>query len=193
MYAHSVLFLRAVPLLAQEIQDTSFKAPNGERVQRLDIVVASTVKDVWTVVSTSEGWMSFMAPSVALELKTGGAFQSNYRVGAKVGDPGTITNTVLAYVPMQMFAMRIGLTEAFPQEVREANTLFSVLTMEDAGPGRVKISEMMLGWREGPGWDTTWKFFLQGNRRTLLDLYNRFAEGPVDWKTKTTPKPQQKQ
>ncbi len=109
------------------------------------------------------------------------------------GGPGTITTTVLAYVPMQMFAMRIGLTEAFPKEVREANTLFSVLTMEDAGSSRVKISEMMLGWRRGPGWDTTWKFFLQKNRRTLLDLYKRFAEDPEDRKTNAAPKPQQKQ
>ena len=193
MHAISLLLLLTVPLLAQEVQDTSFRAPNGERVQRLDIIVLSTVKDVWSAVSTSEGLMTFMAPSVAMELKTGGTFQSNYRVGAKIGDPGTITNTVLAYVPMQMFAMRIGLTQAFPTEVRQANTLFSVLTIEDAGPGRVKVSEMMLGWREGPGWDTTWKFFLQGNRRTLLDLYKRFAEGPVDWQTKAAPKPQQKQ
>jgi hypothetical protein len=193
MHAISVLLLLSVPLLGQEVEDTSFTAPNGERVQRLDIVVPSTVKDVWTAVSSPEGWMSFMAPVVAMELKTGGTFQSNYRVGARLGDPGTITNTVLAYVPMQMFAMRIGLTDAFPNEVREANTLFSVLTMEEAGPGRVKIREMMLGWREGPGWDKTWQFFLQGNRRTLLDLYKRLAEGPVDWKTKAAPKPRQKQ
>ena len=192
MHTVSVLLLLSVPLLAQEVQDTSFTAPNGEHVQRLDIVVPSSLKDVWAAVSSSEGWMSFMAPAVAMELKTGGTFQSNYRVGAKPGDPGTITNTVLAYVPMQMFAMRVGLTEAFPKEVREANTLFSVLTMEEAGPGRVKISEMMLGWRDGPGCDTTCKFFLQGNRRTLLDLYQRFAEGPVDWKTKVAPKPQRK-
>ncbi len=189
MRAISVALLLAAPLLAQEVQDTSFTAPNGERVQRLDIVIPSTVREVWTAVSSSEGWMSFMAPLVAMELKTGGIFQSNDRAGAKLGDPGTITNTVLAYVPLQMFAMRIGLTEAFPKEVREANTLFSVLTMEEVGPGRVKISEMMLGWKEGPGWDMTWKFFLQGNRRTLLDLYKRFAEGPVDWKLRAAPKP----
>lgn len=193
MHGISVLLLMTVPLLAQEIRDTSFTAPNGERVQRLDILVPGTVKDVWSAVSSSEGWMSFMAPAVALELKTGGTFHSNYRVGAKLGDPGTIMNTVLAYVPMQMFAMRIGLTDAFPKEVREANTLFSVLTMEDAGPGQVKVSEMMLGWRDGPGWDRTWRFFLQGNQKTLLGLYKRFAEGPADWKTMAPPKPQRKQ
>lgn len=182
------LLLVAGGLAAQEVKDTSFRSPAGERVQRLEIVVPATLTDVWATVSTSEGWMTFMAPTVRMELKTGGTFQSNYRVGSKPGDPGTITNTVLAYVPMEIFAMKVGLTEAFPKEVREANTLFSVLTMSEAAPGRVKLTETMVGWQEGPGWDRTWKFFEQGNRQTFLAMYKRFAEGPVDWKARPAPR-----
>ena len=166
---------------AQEVKDTSFRAPSGERVQRLEIILPATTRAVWDLVSTPEGWMSFMAPAVDMQLKTGAKFESNYRVGARIGDPGTITNTVLAYVPLQMFAMKIGLTSAFPKEVREADRLFSVLTMEEAGKGKTKLSEMMLGWEEGTGWESTWKFFLQGNRRTLLEIHKRIVEGPVDW------------
>ena len=175
-------------LAAQEVKDTSFRAPDGERVQRLEMVVPAALKEVWETVSTSRGWTTFMAPAVDMELKTGGKFLSNYRAGAKPGDPGTVYNTVLAYVPMQMFAMKVGLTDAFPKEVREAGTLFAVLTMEEAGPGRVKLSEMMVGWREGPGWDWTWKFFAEGNRYTLLEMYKRFQRGPVDWKAKAPAK-----
>lgn len=186
------LLLFASLLPAQEIKDTSFHAPNGERVQRIEMVVPATLKEVWDTVSTSQGWMSFMAPVVDMELKTGGKFQSNYRVGAKPGDPGMISNTVLAYVPMQMFAMKIGLTDAFPKEVREANTLFSVLTMEEAGPKQVKLTETMVGWQEGPGWDRTWKFFEQGNRYTFAELYKRFQNGPVDWKARAAAAASQK-
>ncbi|MFB3828372.1 MAG: hypothetical protein ACE15B_16505 [Bryobacteraceae bacterium] len=168
-------------LPAQEIRDTSFRAPNGERVQRLEFTVPATLKEVWDVISTPQGWTSFAFPVLDMELTTGGKFHSNYRAGAKPGDPGTIYNTVLAYLPMQMFAMKIGLTDAFPKEVRDANTLFFVLTMEEAGPRRVKLAGMMVGWQEGPGWDWTWKFFEQGNRQTFLAMYKRFVEGPVDW------------
>ena len=178
------LMLMAWAPFAQEVKDTSFRAPNGERVQRLEALVPATLKDVWETVSTSKGWMTFMAPTVDLELKTGGKFQSNYQVGSKPGDPGTINNTVLAYVPLQMVAIKLGLTEAFPKEVRDAGTLCAVLTMEDAGPGLVKISETLVGWQDGPGWEWTWKFFTEGNTYVLQEMYKRFQNGPVDWKTK---------
>jgi hypothetical protein len=63
---------------------------------------------------TSEGLISFMAPVARIELKTGGAFQSNYKVGSKLGDPGTIRNQVLSYLPLEMLSLKIELTEQFP-------------------------------------------------------------------------------
>jgi hypothetical protein len=181
-----ILFLPAL-LMSQEIKDSSFRAPNGERVQCLEIVVPATLQQAWEAVSSSQGWMSWMAPAVDLELKPLGRFNSNYRAGSKPGDPGTIYNTVLAYVPLRMFSMKIGLNENFPKEVREANSLFSVLTLEEAGPGRVKLSEMMVGWQEGPAWDQAWGFFDKGNRYTLQQLYKRLTQGPTDWKAPATP------
>ncbi len=168
----------------QEVKDTSFVAPNGERVQRLEIVVPATVRECWELVSSAEGWKSWMSPNVEMELKTGGKFHSNYRLGAKVGDPGTIYNTVLAYVPLQMLTLKIGLTDVFPKEAREAGTLFAVLTMEAAGEKRTRLSETMVGWKEGPGWDWTYDFFLKGNKFTFEEMYRRVVHGPVDWTAK---------
>lgn len=178
----ALLFI--LPATGQDVKNTSYKAPNGERVQRLEIEVDATLEQVWNIVGSSEGWKSFMAPAVEMDLKTGGKFHSNYKLGSKVGDPGTIYNTVLAYVPLRMLSLKIGLTPMFPQEVREAGTVFAVMNMDEAGPGKVRISEVMAGWQEGPGWDKAYMFFEEGNAYTLRELAKRIKDGPVDWDQK---------
>lgn len=176
-----VLFL---PLLAaaQQVNDTSYVAPNGERVQRLEIVLPASIEEVWQTVSTSQGWMTFMAPNVEMELKPGGKFHSHYTYGAKIGDPGTIYNTVQAYVPLKMIALKIGLNELFPKEAREAGTLHAVMMLEPISPKETKVSEILVGFGKGSAWDTTWKFFDRGNRYTFAEMYKRFTTGPFDWK-----------
>jgi|SRR5579871_1232015 len=164
-----------------QVKNSSFTAPSGERVLRHEVVVNGALADVWRTLTTSEGLMTFMAPAVHMELKTGGVFESNYRVGAKIGDPGTIHNQVLNYVPMEMFSIKVGLTEQFPQRPREAGTLFAVLTLKSAGANQVLVTESMLGWREGEDWDQVYKLFDRGNSYTLAELARRFEQGPTVW------------
>lgn len=171
----------AQDVYAKKVKNTSFVSPSGERVLRQQVMVNATLEDVWKAVTTADGLESFMAPVVFVELKTGGRFESNYRIGSKLGDPGTIRNTVLNYVPMEMFSIKVNLTEGFPKGPREAGTLFAVLTFKDLGKKRVKVTESMLGWGTGQDWDKTYKFFDWGNAYTLGQLYRRFKEGPIRW------------
>ncbi len=89
------------PAVADEymkrVRNTSFRGPSGERVLRHEVVVDASLEDVWKALTTSEGLESFMAPVVRVELRTGGRFDSNYRRGSQLGDPGTIHN--LAQLP----------------------------------------------------------------------------------------------
>jgi uncharacterized protein YndB with AHSA1/START domain len=166
---------------AKLVGNSSFITPAGERILRHEVVVDASLEDVWKALTTSEGLESFLAPVVYIELKTGGKFESNYQVGAKLGDPGTIHNQVLNYIPMEMFSIKVNLTEQFPQQAREAGTLFAVLTLQNLGSGRVKVTESMLGWGQGEEWDKTYRFFDSGNAYTLGQLYRRFKEGPRRW------------
>src|SRR3954468_3444909 len=69
--------------------DASFIAPNGERVQRLEIVIPGVSMDqVWKTVSTSEGLRAFVAPVTDVEMKYNGRYYTNYQPGSKIGDPG---------------------------------------------------------------------------------------------------------
>ena len=179
--AATVLWFSALPLGAQEVKETSFTTSAGERVLQQEIVVDAGLEQVWKTLTTSEGLRTFAAPVITVELKTGGDWFANYRVGSKVGDPGTIHNTVLNYLPMEMFSIKIGLTDFFPKELRDANCLFSVLMLRDLGNNKVKVIESIVGWRNGPDWEKTYEFFRRGDAATLKVLYRRFKEGPIDW------------
>ena len=49
-------------------------------------------------------------------MKTGGHYYTNYDPAARIGDPGTVRNTVLTYVPLEMVAIHVKLgTKIFPE------------------------------------------------------------------------------
>ena len=180
----SLLILFAAPLSAQTVKDTSFTTNTGERVLQQEIIVDATPEQVWQTWTTPEGLRTFVAPVISVELKTGGDWFANYKVGAKVGDPGTIHNTVLNYLPMEMLSIKIGLTDIFPKELRDANTLFAVMSFKDLGNNKVKIIESIVGWKSGPNWDKTYEFFRRGDELELKALQWRFRNGPIDWSKK---------
>jgi hypothetical protein len=163
--------------------ETSFVAPNGERVQRLEIVIPNvTPRQVWDAVSTSAGLRTFVAPVTEVEMKTGGHYYTNYNPAATIGDAGTIYNTVLAYVPLEMVAIHVKLgTHIFPVSVAEADCLSAIMQIKDLGNGSVRVSEIMTGWKSGEDWDKVYKFFQTGNAYVLGQLYKRFAVGPRLW------------
>ncbi|MGI9101672.1 MAG: SRPBCC family protein [Terriglobales bacterium] len=163
--------------------DTSFVTRDGERVLRQEIVLPATADQVWEAVSTSAGLRGWVAPVTDVEMKTGGHYYTNYRVGSKIGDPGTIYNSVLAYVPQQMVAIHVKLgTPPFPEGVASADRLNAILQIQSLDEGHVRVSETMVGWQNGDEWDRVYKFFQTGNAYTLGQLLKRFTVGPRQWK-----------
>ena len=168
-----------------KVADASFVAPNGERVQRLEIVIPGvTAEQVWNTVSTSEGLRSFVAPVTDVEMKYNGHYYTNYQPGSKIGDPGTIYNTVLAYVPLEMVAIHVKLgNPPFPQRVVDADRLNAILQITSLTGSGVRVSETMVGWQQGDDWDKVYKFFESGNAYTLGQLYKALTVGPRQWKS----------
>ncbi len=166
-----------------KVTDASFVAPSGERVQRLEITIPNvTPRQVWEALSTSDGLRTFVAPVAEVELKTGGHYYTNYNAKAKIGDPGTIYNTVLAYIPLEMLAIHVKLgAPLFPESVVAADRLNAICTIRDLGNGQVRVAEIMTGWQPGEDWDKVYRFFQTGNSYVLGQLYKRFAVGPRQW------------
>ena len=166
---------------AQRPDDVIDTSPHGigERMLRQEVIVPGALNEVWEAFTTSEGLRSFAVPVVEFELKSGGKFHTHYQPGAKIGDPGTIFNTVVAYLPLKMLAFRVGLTDRFPAGPREAGTLFTVIEFESTAPRATRVVGSMLGWGRGEDWDEVYRFFASGNAYTLRKLQARFLKGPV--------------
>ena len=167
-----------------KVTDVSYTAPNGERVQRLEVVIpGATTEQVWKAVSTTEGLRSFVAPVTDVEMKYNGHYYANYQAGSKIGDPGTIYNTVLAYVPLEMVAIHVKLGKAiFPATVADADQLNAILQITPMTGGGARVSETMVGWQSGEDWDKVYKFFDTGNAYVLGQLYKALTVGPREWK-----------
>jgi len=163
--------------------DVSFTAPNGERVQRLEIVIPGvSAAQVWDMVSTSHGLRAFVAPVTEVELRYNGRYYTNYQPGSKIGDHGTIYNTVVAYVPLEIVAIHVKLGKAiFPESVADADRLNAIMEIKDLGGHRVRVSETMVGWQTGADWDKVYSFFQTGNAYVLGQLYKALTVGPRQW------------
>ncbi len=164
--------------------DASYTAPNGERVQRLEIVIPGvSPSQVWEMVSTAQGLRAFVAPVTDVEMKYNGKYYTNYNPAAKIGDPGTIYNTVLVYIPQQMLAIHVKLGKPlFPAAVVDADRLNAIMEIKDLGDNRVRVSETMVGWQSGEDWDKVYTFFQTGNAYVLGQLYKALTVGPRQWK-----------
>jgi len=172
---------------SQEARNTSYRMPSGERVLRHEIEIPAPVDSIWASFTTVEGMKTWMVPVAEIELKTGGKLETNYDPSAHIGDSLNIHNTVLCYIPRQMFSFRIGLTKNFPPDPRLASTLFFVLLIEKVGDNSTRVEGSMLGWGVGEQWDDVYKKFEWGNGYTFEQLYKRFTVGPVNWEKKVQP------
>ena len=133
-------------------------ARGEERTLRNSIVIRTTVEKAWEALATSEGMKAWGARDASIEMKMMGKYHTHY--SGKVGDPGTITNTVLSYIPKRMFAIKLGYPSNFAvpdesgkrvllPEVVKADTVFSVAEFEDIGSGNVRVSSTMVGFQPG--------------------------------------------
>jgi uncharacterized protein YndB with AHSA1/START domain len=150
-----------------------------ERVLRNSIVIRTTVEKAWQAMATSEGMKAWSVHDAQIEMKMMGKYYTHY--SGKVGDPGTITNLILSYVPNRMFVIKLGYPSNFAvpdetgkrvplPEVVKADTVFSVAEFEDLGNGSVRVSGTMVGFQPGREWDLLYNFFSRANDSELKAL-----------------------
>jgi hypothetical protein len=116
-----------------------------------------------------------------IEMKMMGKYHTHH--SGSVGDPGTITNTILSYIPQKMYAIKLGYPSNFAvpdetgkrvplPEVVKTDTVFSVAEFEDLGNGDVRVSATMVGFKTGREWDLLYNFFSRANDSEFSKLKN---------------------
>jgi len=154
-------------------------AGSDDGPQVTDAVVEAPPSAVWTAWTTKEGRESWELAHAEVDLKVGGRMLAHYDAKGKIGDPNTIENIILAFEPNRMLAIRVGKPpEKFP--FKEAiKTVWHVIYLEDAGPGRTRVRVVGLGYGSDEESKKMRGFFAQGNAYTLKKMQDHFAKKSV--------------
>lgn len=176
---------------ASEVAPCPREALNAERRLCHEVVVTAPVAEIWRLISTSDGWRSWAAPLVHLDLRPGGLIETSYSVDGRLGDPGNIRNLILAVTPERALALQIAnVPPGFPYE-HLARQLVTAIELHPVDEARTRVRVVMTGYRNEPGFDQLYAFFDRGNALTLANLNERVERGPIDWEAVTAPEADQ--
>lgn len=170
--------LSGAPAAAQfvsPLRDTSKVEANGHRVIQLSLEIPAAPSEVWTALTTSDGWRRLGVSFARVDFRTGGIIETGYAADGVAGSSGNIRNQITAYVPGRLLAIRnVQAPPGFLHATEFAETA-TVIELVPAGEGRTRITLTATGFAPGPAFDTLYGFFLQGNGRTLETLRDSFA------------------
>lgn len=170
--------LAAAPAAAQTpaaLEDTSSVEANGHRIIQLSVEVPAPPAEVWSALTTSEGWRRLGVSFAEVDFRTGGIIETGYAPGATAGASGNIRNQIVAYVPGRMLAIRnVQAPPGFPHAAEFAQTA-TVMELDPVGDDRTRLTLTATGFAPGPAFDALHEFFLRGNGQTLEMLRDSFA------------------
>lgn len=145
-----------------------------------EALVDGAIADVWTAISTPQGWMTWAVPVAWTSPTEPDVLETSYDSADRPGSPSTIQQRFIARIPGRLLVFRtIKAPEEFPH--RETyHGVTSVFELEPAGrQTRVRLTS--LGYPDTDAGNALVGFFEKGNAKTLENLQRRFLTGPVDW------------
>lgn len=181
LFALAVALAPPLPAAAQDVVVATRTEADGSRTLVHQVSVPAPPAQVWTAVSTAEGWTTWAVPvawAPAPDL-----IETSYTPAARPGDSTTIRQRILAAIPGRLLVFAtIKAPAGFPDFDTYAKvTGFFELEPEGSGT-RVRLTQT--GYAATEAGTRLLGFFEAGNRQTLEQLRDRFAKGPVDWSKK---------
>jgi uncharacterized protein YndB with AHSA1/START domain len=161
------------PVVTQTLKRTP--APSDESRQITEGLIDAPPDAVWNAFATKDGQESWNVAHAEIDLKIGGKMRTHYDGKGKIGDAGTIENTILAFEPKRMLTIRVGQPpESFPFKEALKN-VWHVLYFEEAGPNRTRLRIVGLGYSAEEESKKLRTFFEKGNAYTLKKLQDHLA------------------
>ena len=142
----TLAFAMAMPAAAAPVIDSSYKAADGTRVLRHEVVVPASTADVYAALTTAEGWRTWAVPFAVMTpaFGAGSILETSYNPNAKLGEATNIKNKVLAYIPERMFAFQAVQAPTGFKHGELLAHIFTVAELEPVGAKRTRIRLSML-------------------------------------------------
>lgn len=153
-------------------------AVQTERILRNSAVVHASADELWKTFTTAEGWTSAIGVAKAeVDLRIGGSIRTVYDPAATIGDDSTITNTILAYEPGRMLAIKPTAPRNAPDHIKAiCETGWNVIRFEPLTPGCTRLSVTGMGYKDTELHKKAYEFFDKGNAWTLTKIQEHFAK-----------------
>ena len=136
--------------------------------------VNAPVAEVWSLFTTSEGYLATGVAQADVRLAIGGEIRTHYDPKGKLGDAETIVNEILAYEPERMLTIRIKQAPASFQHRDGVAGHWTVLYFTPAGENMTHVRIVGLGYADTPAAQAAREFFATGNRWTLDHIAKRY-------------------
>lgn len=179
--AAAILLIEATPAAAQQVDVTLATQQDGTRTLAHEITVPAPVSDVWTALTTAEGWRTWAVPIVREIAGSSDRFESGYDPSALPGAPSSIEQVWIERREPNTAAFR---TTRAPEGFPHADAYYRVVsrfTLTPLGDVDTRVRLEGSGYPAGSAGDALLTFFREGNRSTLQQLHARFATGPINW------------
>jgi uncharacterized protein YndB with AHSA1/START domain len=140
-----------------------------------EAIVQAPLEKVWDSWTTSEGLKSWLAPHAEIDFRIGGKMRTNYNADGALDDPGTIENTVLAFDPNRMIAIRVSKAPddfPFPNAIYE---MWTILYFDRIAPDQTQVRVVGNGFSADEESQNMRAFFSQGNAITLQQMQDRLG------------------
>lgn len=176
-----LLLACAVPAAAQDVMVTETRDAEGRFTLVHQIVVGAPVEEVWTAISTAEGWRTWAVPVAWDSPIEPATIETSYSPTATPGDPTTIRQHVIHAIPGHLLIFRtVKAPDDFPHFAvyREVTGSIELQSLDGA---RTHVRLTSAGYPDNEAGRMLMGFFRAGNRTTLEQLHHRFAVGPIDW------------
>ncbi|OHD01565.1 MAG: hypothetical protein A2885_03110 [Sphingopyxis sp. RIFCSPHIGHO2_01_FULL_65_24] len=179
----AALLLTVSPALAGEVRVTRQVEADATTTMVHEILVDATPAEVWTAISTAEGWMTWAVPIAWMTKDDPDLIEAAYDPASKPGGADTIQQRFGERIPGRRLGFRTVKAPAGFPHWDAYQKVTSVFEIEPAGrQTRVRLTSR--GYPDSEGGRALVGFFESGNGETLENLRARFVTGPVDWTAK---------
>lgn len=164
----------AAVLVAGGLCPTSSIAAQDDRIAH-EAVLNASLDEAWAAFTTAAGLEAWMVPHADIELKVGGTMRTNFSPKGKLGDPGTIHNTILSFEPKRMLSFKVSHTPAGFPFVNAVKSMWTVVYFDALGPNRTRVRQVNLGFGNDEESRKMREFFETSDAEVMSALQKRFA------------------